>query len=297
MSAAHDDGADREDAGGWSRRDFVAMSVAAGLASIAPGVTAAETLEKELSVSTPDGASDAVYFCPAGGATVPGVLLWTDAFGLRPAMRAIGRRLASAGYAVLVPNPYYRNARAPVLDTASFNFRDPADRARLKTYMDPLMAAGAAERDATAYAAFLDAQPQVDRGRKLGAFGYCMGGGLMFRSLATLPARFGAGASFHGGGLVTDTSDSPHLLIPKMDARLYIAIAANDDAAQPEAKDVLRAAFDAAGLNAEIEVYPGTLHGWCVPDMPAPEGPPIYNQPDAERAWAKLLALYGASLA
>ena len=297
MSAAHDDGADRADGGGWSRRDFVAMSVAAGLASIAPGVTAAETLEKELSVSTPDGASDAVYFCPAGGARVPGVLLWTDAFGLRPAMRAIGRRLASTGYAVLVPNPYYRNAHGLALDTASFNFRDRADRARLKTYMDPLMAAGAAERDTTAYAAFLDAQPQVDRGRKLAAFGYCMGGDLTFRSLAALPARFGAGASFHGGGLVTDTPDSPHLLIPQMDAQLYIAIAANDDAAQPEAKDVLRAAFDAAGLNAEIEVYPGTLHGWCVPYMPASQGQPIYSQPDAERAWAKLLALYGASLA
>ncbi len=297
MSAAHDDGVDQEDAGGWSRRDFVAMSVAAGLASIAPGVTAAETLETEFSVNTPDGASDAVYFCPAGGATVPGVLLWTDAFGLRPAMRAIGRRLASTGYAVLVPNPYYRNVHGLALDTASFNFRDPADRARLKTYMDPLMAAGAAERDTTAYAAFLDAQPRVDRGRKLGAFGYCMGGGLMFRSLATLPARFGAGASFHGGGLVTDTPGSPHLLIPQMDAQLYIAIAANDDAAQPEAKDVLRAAFDTAGLNAEIEVYPGALHGWCVPDMPAQAGQPIYNQPDAERAWAKLLAFYGASLA
>jgi carboxymethylenebutenolidase len=212
-------------------------------------------------------------------------------------MRDIGKRIAAEGYSVLVPNPFYRVAKAPVVDDpSSFNFQNPTDRAKLQPLMGSVTAAGAAEKDAVAYIAFLDGQPQVNTTKKVGTQGYCMGGPLVVRTAAVLPNRVGAGASFHGGGLVTDSPASPHLLAPKIKARMYFGIAANDDKSQPDAKDKLRAAFDAAKVPAEIEVY-GSLHGWCVADMPQQNGAPIYNKPDAEKAWAKLVALYKTALA
>ena len=279
-----------------SRREFVALSVGGGLALAAGTAEAALTVvESEVNVRTPDGTCDAAFFHPSTG-SYPGVLVWPDAFGLRPAMRAIGRRLAGEGYAVLVPNPFYRVARAPVYETAAnVDFRDPATMQKLGPLMGSVTAAGLAEKDAAAYVAFLDAQPQVDKAKKIGVQGYCMGGGLVVRTAATLPARIGAGASFHGGGLVTDKPDSPHLLAPRIRARTYIGVAANDDQRQPDAKDKLRAAFVAAKVPTEIEVYPAR-HGWCVPDMPTEAGAPVYSAPDAERAWGKLLALYRAAL-
>jgi carboxymethylenebutenolidase len=226
------------------------------------------------------------------------VLIWPDAFGLRPAMRDIGKRIAAEGYSVLVPNPFYRAGKVATLNlsTSSFSFQNKDDMTRLQKLMGGIGAAGAAEKDAVAFIAFLDAQPQVNKAKKIGTQGYCMGGALVFRTAATVPDRVGAGASFHGGGLVTDKPDSPHTLVPKMKARLYIGVASNDDARQPDAKDKLREAFAAAKVPAEIEVYP-SLHGWCMPDMPAEVGKPIYNKPDAEKAWAKLVALYKTSLA
>jgi carboxymethylenebutenolidase len=179
---------------------------------------------------------------------------------------------------------------------ANIDFSDAATRAKIGPLMSSVTSAGAAERDAAAYVAFLDAQPQVDRKRKAGVQGYCMGGALTFRTAAALPERIGGAASFHGGGLVTDKPDSPHRLIAKMHARVYVGVAANDDQRQPEAKDQLREAFAAAKVPAEVEVYPAR-HGWCVPDMPKEAGAPIYSAPDAERAWGKLLALYGTALA
>jgi carboxymethylenebutenolidase len=226
------------------------------------------------------------------------VLIWADAFGLRPAMRDIGKRIAAQGYSVLVPNPFYRVARAPVFDSASaFNFQNPTDMAKLQPLMASVNAPGVAEKDAVAYIAFLDAQQQVDKAKKIGTQGYCMGGPLVVKTAAAIPNRVGAGASFHGGGLVTDKPDSPHLLAPKIKARMYFGIASNDDARQPEAKDKLKEAFAAAMVPAEIEVYPGAQHGWCVPDMPVQNGKPIYSRPDAERAWGKLVALYKMALA
>jgi carboxymethylenebutenolidase len=211
-------------------------------------------------------------------------------------MREIARRLAAEGYSVLVPNPFYRTARAPVFESASnFNFANPEDRAKLGPLMGPINAPGAAERDAAAFVAFLDAQRQVDRNRKIGTQGYCMGGALVVRTAAAVPDRIGAGASFHGGGLVTDQPGSPHLLAPKIKARMYFGVASNDDMQQPTAKTTLKAAFDAAKVPAEVEVY-AALHGWCVPDMPLQNGAPIYNKADADRAWGKLLALYKAGL-
>jgi carboxymethylenebutenolidase len=214
-------------------------------------------------------------------------------------MRDIGKRLAAEGYAVLVPNPFYRVAKAPVIDDpSSFNFQNPTDRAKLAPLMGSINAPGAAEKDAVAFIAFLDAQPQVNTAKKIGTQGYCMGGRLVMRTAAAVPDRVGAGASFHGGGLVTNNPDSPHLLAPQIKAKMYFGIAANDDMQQPEAKDKLREAFAAVKNPAEIEVYANSQHGWCVPDMPKQaNGEPIYNKPDAERAWSKLVALYKAALA
>ena len=280
-----------------SRRDFVALSVAAGLATGAGAASAAAPaiVETNVSIKTPDGRCDAAFFHPATG-SFPGVLIWPDGFGLRPAMRDIARRLAAEGYAVLVPNPFYRIAKAPVFESAgSFNFSDPTDRAKLQPLRESISAPGAAEQDAAAYVAFLDAQPQVDKARKLGTQGYCMGGPLAVKTAGALPMRVGAGASFHGGGLVTDKPDSPHLLASKVKAGMYFGIAENDDARQPDAKDKLKEAFAAAKVPTGVEVYPAK-HGWCVPDMPIENGVPIYNPAEAERAWSKLMALYKANL-
>lgn len=284
---------------GPTRREFVATSAAAGLAAVSGVSLAAErnVIEKDVEVRTADGVCDAAFFHPAAGVH-PGVLVWTDIFGLRPVFRAMGRRLAAQGYAVLVPNPFYRTARAPVVvDASSFNFDDPQDRAKAQQWSASVRMPGTIEKDAAAHTAFLDTQPQVDRTQKLGTHGYCMGGPLVFRTAAQVSGRIGAAATFHGGGLVTDKPDSPHLLVPRIKARMYLAIAASDDAKQPDAKDKLRQAFAAAHVPAKVEVYAGTIHGWCVADMPRHDGKPIYNKPNAERAWGDLLELYRAALA
>ena len=282
-----------------SRRDFVALSLAAGLAAAAgqqlASAAALPVTATNVDVKTPDGTCDATFIHPTTGSH-PAVIIWPDAFGLRPAMVDMGKRLAADGYAVLVPNPYYRMTKAPGIDMNGFSFQNPADMGKLRPLMGSIGAAGAAEKDAAAFIAFLDAQKQVNTSKKVGAQGYCMGGPLVFRTMAAVPNRMGAGGSFHGGGLVTDQPTSPHLLIPKMKGRLYVAVASNDDQRQPDAKDKLKEAFAAAKVPAEVEVYK-SLHGWCVPDMPAEANNPIYNKPEAEKAWAKLLELYKAALA
>ena len=282
-----------------SRREFVGLSVAAGLAMAAGSASGAElpVVETAVAVKTPDGTCDAMFIHPTTG-THPAVLIWPDAGGLRPSMRAIGKRIAAEGYAVIVPNPFYRVAKAPLYETfENVNFQDPAEMAKLRPLMASINAAGACEKDAAALVAFLDAQPQVNKSKKIGTQGYCMGGALVMKTAASQPERIGAGASFHGGGLVTANPDSPHLLAPKIKARMYFGVAKNDDERQPEAKDKLKEAFAAAKVPAEIEVYQ-SLHGWCVADMPkSADGTPIYNKPDAEKAWAKLVALYKAALA
>ena len=281
-----------------SRRDFVALSLAAGVAAAvgSPSATELPVMDMNVEIKTPDGTCDAAFIHPTTGAHAA-VIIWPDAFGLRPAMRDMGKRIAAEGYSVLVPNPFYRASKAPVpgLETATFSFQNKADMTKLQGLMAGIGAAGAAEKDAAAFVAFFDSRREVNAAKKIGTQGYCMGGPLVFRTAAALPTRIGAGASFHGGGLVTDRPDSPHLLVPKMKARLYVAVASNDDARQPDAKDKLKEAFAAAKVRAEVEVYQG-LHGWCVPDMPAEVGKPIYNKPDAERAWTKLVVLYKAAL-
>jgi carboxymethylenebutenolidase len=280
-----------------TRREFVSITVAAGIAAATEAAAQQRVVETNVEIKTADGTSDAAFIHPATG-SYPGVLIWTDAFGLRPSMREIAKRLAADGYSVLVPNPFYRVAKSPVVDDASnFNFGDPAQRNKLTPLMGSINAAGAAERDAAAFIAWLDGQRQVDRMKKIGTQGYCMGGALVVRTAAAVPNRVGAGASFHGGGLVTPNPDSPHLLAPKIKGRMYFGIATNDDMQQPDAKTKLKEAFEAAKVPAEIEVYSQAQHGWCVSDMPKqPNGQPIYSKTDADRAWGKLLALYKAGL-
>lgn len=285
---------------GWSRRQLGAVTLGAGLGSALPAAgcapakgtdaaspTTSGVTEAEVTITTPDGSCDAYFVHPAQGAH-PAVLVWPDIFGLRPAFRQMGKRLAEAGYAVLVVNPFYRTKKAPTAPEHA-NFEDPATRSALMALAGSLSAATAAT-DARAFVPWLDQQAAVDKQRKVGTTGYCMGGPLVLRTAAALPDRIGAGASFHGGGLVTDKPDSPSLLIPQMKAQFLIAIAANDDTRQPEAKDALKAAFGKANLPAEIEVYAGAQHGWCPPDSR------VYNQEAAEKAWARLLALFKAAL-
>ena len=273
-------------AGKLTRRQFGAVSAGAGLAILLPrAANAQSTMEAEINVTTPDGMCDSYFVHPSSGAHA-GVLIWPDAFGLRAAKRQMAKRLAESGYSVLVVNQYYRSQRAPIV--SSTNFAEVADVVR------PLMGTLNADthmRDARAFVSFLDSQSSVDTNRKIGTMGYCMGGPITMRTAAAVPDRIGAGASFHGGGLVTDQPDSPHLLVPQMTAHYLFAIAENDDENQPEAKDVLRDTFAKAGLPAEIEVYDGALHGWCPPDTQ------VYNEPQAERAWSRLLALFDRALA
>ena len=279
-----------------TRRDFVSMTVAAGFVAAAGSEVAAQNIvETNVDVKTPDGTCDAAFIHPATGAH-PGVLIWPDAFGLRPSMRDMAKRLAMAGYSVLVPNPFYRVAKSPVYENASkVDFAQ--ERAKLGPLMGSITADGAVEKDAPAYIAWMDMQPSIDRNKKIGTQGYCMGGALVVRTAAAVSNRVGAGASFHGGGLVTANPNSPHLLAPKIKGRMYFGIATNDDMQQPDAKARLKEAFDAAKVPVEVEVYSMAQHGWCVPDMPAqPNGQPIYNMADAERAWGKLTALYKAAL-
>lgn len=271
-----------------SRRQFSALTIGAGLTMLLPqAADAAKVKESEVEIKTPDGVCDAYFVHPASGKH-PAVLIWPDIFGLRPAFRKMGKRLAESGYSVLVVNPFYRTKKAPVAAEGA-NFQDPATRSMLMALAGGLNA-DTAVTDAKAFVAYLDSQSSVDKKRKMATTGYCMGGPLTMRTAASLPDRIGAGASFHGGNLVTDKPDSPHLSVPKMKAHYLFAIAENDDARQPDAKDALREAFAQAKLPAEIEVYKGTLHGWCPPDAA------VYNQAQAEHAWERMLALFKSSL-
>jgi carboxymethylenebutenolidase len=278
-----------------SRREFTALSIAVGVAVAtgASGATAAEMTDTDVQVTTPAGICDAALIHPQKGSW-PGVILVTDVLGLRPTMRDMAQRLAADGFTVLVPNPFYRTAKPPGL-SYDFDFSNPADRAKMDLLRAPLTS-DAVMQDATAYVKFLDSQQQVNKKATMGAFGYCMGGPMTLQAAAANPGRIGAGASFHGGGLVTEKPDSPHLLVPKMKAQFYFGIAANDDERQPDAKTQLDDAFKAAHLQAKIDVYAGCQHGWCVKDMDlikAPPGkPPIYNAVEAERAWGELVSLF-----
>ena len=271
-----------------SRRTFGLMTVAAAGLTAASAHAAAPVVEKDVEIKTPDGLADAALYYPEGKGAWPAVLLWPDVLSLRPVFREMGKRLAASGYVVLVPNLYYRVKKAPVIEGA-FNFASPDDRAKLAPLRASVTPDGT-DRDAVAYLAFLDAQPQTDKKRKVGTQGYCMGGPLAFRTAAAVPGRVAAVASFHGGGLVTDQPSSPHLLLPQTRAEFLVLIAENDDKQDPAAKDKLKAALAAAGRPHRVEVYAGAAHGWTV------KGSQVYNEPLAEKAWAELLDLYKRAL-
>ena len=274
-----------------SRREFTALSIAAGVAAAtrASGTAATDIVDTDVQVTTGAGVCDAALIHPEKG-SFPGVILFCDVFGLRPTMRDMAKRLSADGFTVLVPNPFYRTSKPPGLPI-DLDFNNPADRAKMDALRAPLTRE-AVMQDSTAYVKFLDAQASVDKTARMGVFGYCMGGPMTMQAAAANPGRIGAGASFHGGGLVTDKPDSPHLLVPKMKAQYYFGIAMNDDQRQPDAKSTLDQAFKAAKLQAKIEVYDQCLHGWCVKDMPTAAGKPIYNEPQAERAWGELVSLF-----
>jgi carboxymethylenebutenolidase len=272
-----------------SRRAFGLGAAASVALQSTIAAAQAKVVQKDVDVKMESGVSDSALFYPEGKGPWPAVLMWTDILGLRPVFREMGARLAAEGYVVLVPNPFYRNAKAPVVD-GSFDFSKPEDRAKVMP-MAAALTADANISDAKAYTAFLDAQPQTNKKKKMGVQGYCMGGPLTFRTAATAADRIGAAATFHGGGLVSDKPDSPHLLIPKMKAEVLCAVADNDDKRDPTAKDKLKEAFAAAHLKATVEVYEGCNHGWTV------RGSQVYNEAGAERAWSELLALYKRNLA
>lgn len=267
-----------------TRRQFGVL-LGAGMAMMLPHVANAVTVtEADVTIKTPDGSADGYFVHPASGAA-PAVLVWPDIFGLRPAMRQMGKRLAETGYSVLVVNPFYRVKPAP---TAEKGAATPIPS------LIPLAQAlneTTHTTDARAFIAWLDQQPSVARNRRVGTQGYCMGGPIAFRTAAAVPDRVGAIASFHGGGLVTDQPNSPHLQASRTQAQLLIAIAANDDMRSPNEKDVLKETFAKTSQPAEIEVYTGAAHGWCPPDSQ------VYNEPQAEKAWTRLLALYAKALA
>lgn len=272
-----------------TRRQLAAVSMGAVFAASLPRVADAQQVtESDVNVKTPDGVADCYFVHPAKGATAA-VLVWPDILGLRPAFRQMGKRLAESGYAVLVVNPFYRQAKSPVVP-AGASFADQKTRDVVMPLAKGLSATTHVT-DARAFVSFLDSQAAVDKNRKIGTTGYCMGGPIVMRTAAAIPDRIGAGASFHGGGLVTKAPDSPHLLIPQMKAHFLFAIAENDDQRDPESKKVLREWFDKAKLPAEIEVYAGAAHGWCPPDSA------VYNEKQAERAWARMLALFKTALA
>ncbi len=282
-------------ADGMSRRAFGAAAAVAGVGLLLPSPANALAVKgRDVTIRTPDGTVDAYFVAPATGKH-PAVLVWPDIYGLRPAFRQMADRLAESGYAVLTVNPFYRSLTAPALLASGDR---AAIRAKVGEYRK-LLTPQATIHDATALVAFLDKQREVDSKRGVGTTGYCMGGPLVIRTAAAAPGRVRAGGSFHGGGLVTDDADSPHLLIPKTNATFLIAIAENDDARAPADKDKLRAAFDAhehhnssraSKRTTEIEVYKGAMHGWCTLDSD------VYNQVQADRAWARLLDLFSATL-
>ncbi|MCD1622403.1 dienelactone hydrolase family protein [Citromicrobium bathyomarinum] len=279
---------------GLNRRQFGILGGVAAIGACAPmaggsdGEASLPALtERQVSFETSAGTMDGFFVAPASGAA-PGVLFWPDIAGLREAKRAMARRLAGRGYAVLVVNPYYR-------DVAGEQFADFATFAgnggfqKVKPWRDKLTAQ-AIMSDATAAVDWLDAQKEVDSARGIGTQGYCMGGPFTFWTAAAVPSRVKGVASFHGGGLVReDDPMSPHRTFDDTQAHYLVAIAKNDDAEAPDHKRILREAAAEAGRPARIEVYDGD-HGWTVPDSPA------YAEPAAEKAFADLMALYATAL-
>lgn len=271
-----------------SRRDFTLAGFSAAAVALLP--TSAHAMQTEgsmVSVSTPDGVADCFLARPTSG-THPGVILWPDFMSLRHAYEQLAHSLASEGYAVLAVNQYYRQAKSPIVQKV--DFKDKDTMGRVSKLLEALQESQVAS-DAKSFVSYLDAQAFVDKKRKIGTMGYCLGGGFAFETAIAVPERVGAIASFHASGLVSKNPDSVHLRVPRTRAQALIAIAEDDDKREPEAKSVLQQAYADARLPAEIAVYPGTVHGWCTPDMTA-----YFNPKQAQAAWGRLLALLDRAL-
>jgi carboxymethylenebutenolidase len=264
-----------------------AAAAAGSMPAFAEDPGARKVTERNVTVKTADGSADAALFAPEGKGKWPAVLMWPDILGLRPVFREMGRRLAAQGYVVLVPNPYYRAQKAPVVE-GPFDFNSKEDMGRIRKFREGLTDA-MVDRDSAAYVKYLSAQPQTDRRRKMGVQGYCMSGPISFRTAAVRPDRIGAVATFHPGALVTDKPSSPHLLIPKSRAAYLVIIAKNDAEKMPKEKPNLDAAFAKAKKSAKVEISSAN-HGWTV------AGSQTYDEQEAERAWAELLRFYRAHL-
>ncbi|HEY3518775.1 MAG TPA: dienelactone hydrolase family protein [Gammaproteobacteria bacterium] len=273
-----------EDLKKYSRRDVGALAAAVGIAAILPrSAFAVDVKESNVTIKTPDGECDAYFVTPTTGAHAA-VLVWPDIFGLRPAMQQMGKRLAEDGYSVLVVNPFYRQQKAPTAPQGA--------QTAIQSLLPMMQALNATTHttDAKAFIAWLDGRSEVDKDKKIGTIGYCMGGPIVFRTAAAVPNRVGAVGSFHGGQLTTMNPDSPHLLIPQTKAQFLVAVAENDDMRDPESKNILKKAFADAKVDAEVEVYKAA-HGWCPPDTT------VYDRDESERAWDRMLAMFKKSLA
>ncbi|ABC65005.1 dienelactone hydrolase family protein [Erythrobacter litoralis] len=278
---------------GLSRREFGALTGAAALAACAGGETvaveasmdASGLVENRVLIDTEDGEMDAFFVHPSAG-KYPAVIVWPDIASLRESKRNIARRLAGQGYAVLVANPYYRDVPGDRFES-SVQFREAGGFQLVRPWREKL-SSDAVMRDADALVSWLDGREAVDSERGIGTQGYCMGGPFTVYTAHSRPDRVKAAASFHGGGLVREDEDSPHKILEDGTSYLF-AIAQNDDERDPDDKTALREAAEAAGVDAEVEVYAGD-HGWTVPDNPA------YVEGPAEKAWSRLLALYEEAL-
>jgi carboxymethylenebutenolidase len=243
-------------------------------------------IEKDIEIKMADGVCDAVLYEAGDGRPVPGVIDYPDIFGVRPSSRGMSRRLAEKGYTVLLPNPFYRTSRSPVF-TFKPDFGDERTMKRFGELTAPLTPE-AMESDGSAFVDFLAGQKTVS-GAKMGAIGHCFTGVEALRTAAARPDRIGAIASFHGGRLIVDGPASPHLVLPRVKAHLYFGHAKEDKSMPKEAIEKLDAALAAWGGKYESVTY-DALHGWTVPDSHA------YDEPQAERAFEKLTALFAATL-
>ena len=242
--------------------------------------------EQEIQIRTADGTSDGVLYSEDGQRR-PGVIFLTDIGGIRASQRQMAQRLAEVGYTILMPNVFYRTRKPPMFDFP-FKMGDERFMKRVGELSGPLTP-DAVERDAGPYVDFLAAQDSAS-GAKMGAVGFCFSGAVALRTAAARPDRIGAVASFHGGRLFTDAADSPHLVLPRVTARLYFGHAVEDRSMPTEAIEKLNHALEAWGGEYESEVFEGAHHGWTVPDNSA------YNPPQAERAFAKLIELFAKAL-
>ena len=243
-------------------------------------------MEEKIEIRTADGTSEGFLYRPEASAIYPGIIHLTDIGGIRPAQEEMARRLAAQGYAVLMPNVFYRSGKLPLFDAPA---KSMDERMQRFAKLSAPLSAQALTRDAASYVDFLAGHGSVSQGG-MGVVGYCFTGKMALFAAKARPGKIAAAASFHGGGLATDAPDSPHLALPAIKARLYFGHATNDRSMPAEAIAKLDQALQAWGGRYQSEVYDGASHSWTVPDSP------VYNQPQAERAFEKLTELFKETL-